>query len=421
VQTFTNEAAGAPPWETLARAAQLPPDGVWRVWLLMAGRGAGKTRAGAEWTHARMQAGCKRFALVAPTAADARDVMIEGDSGLLAVADRVGERLLYEPSKRKVTWPNGGMALAFSADEPERLRGPQFEYAWCDEIGSWRYPERAWSNLLFGLRLGVDPRLIATTTPRPTALVRDLVKQPTTILTRGTTYENMANLAPAYRDVVARYEGTRLGRQELMGELLTDTPGALWTYELIERARVKDEDAPEYARVVVAIDPAVSTNEESNETGIIVAGKDHAQHGYVLADRSGRYTPHEWATIALNSFDEFEADAIVIETNQGGDMAVQTIHSVRPGAPVKRVHASRNKITRAEPVSSLYEQNKIHHVGGFPRLEDQLTTYVVGMTSPDRLDALVWAMTDLLVTGKKPIGAFDLGGLIQENEWAAVG
>jgi phage terminase large subunit-like protein len=410
-------------WRADARPAQVAPDGEWTTWLYIAGRGSGKTRSGAEFIREEVMAGrMSRVALVGPTAADVRDVMVEGESGLMAVCDRYRFRPSYEPSKRKVTFPNGAIALCFSSEEPDRLRGPQADGSWSDEIGAWKYPDATWSNLQFGLRLGEKPRQIVTSTPRPTKLMRALMARAGdgVVLTRGTSYENLANLSSNYREIIATYEGTRLGRQEIMGELLTDTPGALWTYDLIEACRVAT--APErLVRVVVAIDPAITANEDSNETGIIVAGKTHDGHGYVLADRSGRYSPHEWATVALNTFDEFDADAIVIETNQGGDMAIQTIRSIRKNASIKGVHASRNKITRAEPISSLYEQKRVHHVGIFPALEDQLTSYTPGMTSPDRLDALVWSMTDLLVTGKPTVGALDLSGFGRENPWKAAG
>ena len=265
----------------------------------MAGRGFGKTRCGAEWVRAEVKAGRRRIALVGPTAADARNVMVEGESGILAISPDP-ERPLYEPSKRRLTWPNGAVATTYSADEPERLRGPQHDAAWCDELAAWRYPE-AWDMLMFGMRLGADPRTVVTTTPRPAKLIRDLVRDPICVVTRGSSYENRGNLAPAFFDqIIRKYEGTRLGRQELEAELLEDTPGALWSHGSIEASRLRS--APEMTRVVVAIDPAVTSGEEADETGIVVAGKDKNGHGYVLADISGRYPPTEWARLAITAY-----------------------------------------------------------------------------------------------------------------------
>ncbi|HEV2162208.1 MAG TPA: terminase family protein [Stellaceae bacterium] len=387
-------------WEFWARPNQLPPQGDWRVWLLLAGRGFGKTRSGAEFVRARVEAGlASRIALVGPTASDVRDVMIEGESGLLAVA-REDCRPFYEPSKRRLTWPNGAMALAFSADEPERLRGPQHDLAWCDELASWRYAA-AWDNLLLGLRLGADPRAVVTTTPKPTKLIHDLLASPGTVVTRGSTFDNALNLAPAFLEsVVRRYRGTRLGRQELEAELLEDLPGALWSRDAIEAARANA--APDLARIVVAIDPAVSSGEGADETGIVVAGLAHDGQIYVLDDLSGRLSPRAWALKAIAAYRKFAADRIVAEVNNGGDMVEATLRSVAGDAPFRAVRASRGKAVRAEPVASLYEQGRVHHVGGFAALEDQLCGFTAGFdraaagASPDRLDALVWAVTDLM-------------------------
>ncbi len=311
-------------WVFWARPEQCAPEGAWLVWLLLAGRGFGKTRSGAEWVRERVEHGrVKRVALVAPTAADARDVMVEGDSGILATAvDSFRPR--FEPSKRRLTWPNGAIATCFSADEPERLRGPQHDAAWCDELAAWRY-EEAWHNLMLGLRRGDDPRCVVTTTPKPVRLVRALIAAETTRLTRGATRENARNLAPAFLEaIVRRYEGTRLGRQELEAEMLEDTPGALWTRAMLEREGARVTDLPTLVRVVVAIDPAASANEGSDETGIIVAGIAADGHGYVLEDLSGRYSPHAWAARALEAYRNFNADRIVAEVNNGGDMVDRT-------------------------------------------------------------------------------------------------
>ncbi len=405
-------------WEFWARPEQLQPEGDWRVWLYLAGRGAGKTRSGAEWVRAQVALGRRRIALVAPTAADARDVIVEGESGILAVSPAV-DRPNYEPSKRRLTWPNGAIATTFSADEPERLRGPQHDCAWCDELGAWRYPE-AWDMLMFGLRLGDDPRVMVTTTPRPTKLIKDLMADPTVAISRGSTYENRANLAGAFlQQIIKKYEGTRLGRQELNAELLDDVPGALWNRALIEAARPPMGFVlPDLIRVVVAIDPAASSGEDADETGIIVAGKDRLGRGYVLADLSGRYTPIEWARIAVAAYKSHGADRIVAEVNNGGEMVEATLRVVDNNVAYTAVHATRGKVVRAEPVSALYEQGRIRHMRAFTVLEDQMCEFTpdldrskpkrdptdpssLGMggarSSPDRADAMVWAFTDLLV------------------------
>jgi len=385
-------------WRAWARPSQLPPAGAWRIWLLLAGRGFGKTRSGAEFVREQVAVGAaKRVALVAPTAADARDVMVEGESGILAISP-TSERPLYEPSKRRLTWPNGAVATLFSADEPERLRGPQFDLAWCDELAAWRYPA-AWDMLRMGVRLGIDPRIVVTTTPKPVRLIRALLKTADCVVTRGSTRDNAKNLAPAFLGaILAQYEGTRLGRQELDAELLEDVPGALWTRDAIERARV--ERVPALRRVVVAIDPAVSSRDDADETGIVAAGLGEDGHGYVLDDRSGRMRPHEWAARAIAAFHAHKADRIVAEINNGGEMVEATLRMIDASVPYRPVHASRGKIMRAEPVAALYEQGRVHHLGAFPALEDQMCVFagaVSGGASPDRLDALVWALSELMV------------------------
>jgi phage terminase large subunit-like protein len=386
-------------WRIWARPEQLPPDGDWRVWLLLAGRGFGKTRSGAEYVRQCVRRGnAGRVALVAPTAADARDVMVEGPSGLLAVCP-ADDRPRYEPSRRRISWPNGAIATCFSADEPERLRGPQHDLAWCDELASWRYAE-AWDNLMLGLRLGPNPRAVATTTPKPIKLLRDLLAQDGVMVTRGSTFENRANLAPAFLDsVVKRYLGTRLGRQELEAELLEDTPGALWTRAMIETSRVRE--TPELRRVVVAIDPAASTSAGADETGIVVAGLGRDNAAYVLDDLSGRYSPRDWASRAVAALKRHQGDRIVAEINNGGEMVEATLRAIEPNAPFKALRASRGKAIRAEPVAALYEQGRVHHVGAFPALEDQLCAFTADFDrarsgySPDRLDALVWGLSEL--------------------------
>jgi phage terminase large subunit-like protein len=385
--------AAGPRWRDIARPAQLAPDGDWTVWLYSGGRGAGKSRAGAEWVHEQVQKGARRIALVGPTAGDVRDVMVEGESGILNCGP---VRPVYEPSKRRVTWPNGAIATTYSADEPDRLRGPQHDAAWCDEIAAWRYPQ-AWDMLMLGLRLGSDPRVVATTTPKPVKLVRDLMA--TAVVTRSTTYDNLDNLAPTFREqILSRYEGTRLGRQELLAELLEDVPGALWTRDLIEKAR---GFAPDLSRIVVAIDPAVTSGEQSDATGIIVVGSIQ-NVGYVLEDLSGRYPPEQWANIAVDAYRRWEADRIVAEANNGGDLVASVLRAVNPNVPVRLVRASRGKRARAEPVSALYEQGRIIHAGTFPELEDELCVWTPDtVESPDRMDAMVWGLTDLMLTKSK--------------------
>lgn len=370
------------------------------MWLIQAGRGWGKTRTGAEWVREQVESGKRRIALIGPTAADCRDVMVEGDSGILSVC--AGNRPLYEPSKRRVTWPNGAIATTYSADEPDRLRGPQHDAGWCDEPAAWKYPTDCWDMMMFGLRLGDNPRVVATTTPRPIQLIRDLIKQPTTIVTRGRTADNAANLAPQFLEqIVGKYEGTRLGRQELEGELLDDVPGALWQRAQLDALRV--DAAPDLVRIVVAIDPAMTSGEKADETGMIAAGTGVDGHAYVLKDLSCRLSPDAWARRAVNAYVELKADRIVAEVNNGGDLVGQVIHTIDPNASYKAVHASRGKRVRAEPVSALYEQGKVHHVGAFPLLEDQQCTFVPDDFdgSPDRVDALVWALTELMLEGQQ--------------------
>lgn len=396
-------------WPFWARPNQLEPPGDWDGWIILAGRGFGKTRTGAEWIRANVCGDTPlsggrygRIALIAETAADARDVMVEGESGLLAVHEKE-QRPIYEPSKRRVTWPNGATATLYNATEPDQLRGPQHDLAWLDELAKWRYAQETFDMLQFGLRLGDKPRQCVTTTPRPTPLIRYLLKQERWVITRGSTYENRANLAPSFiKQIISRYEGTRLGRQELNAEVLDDAPGALWSRAKLDEGRRKKTDKlPDMQRVVVAIDPAASSgNEEGQaETGIVVAGIGTDGRGYVLDDVSCRQSPNGWARQAVAAYDLYSADAIVAETNQGGEMVEQTLRSVRPSIPYIGVRASRGKVTRAEPVAALYEQGRVSHVGAFPALEDQMVLFtplgIEGGTTADRTDALVWAMTEL--------------------------
>jgi predicted phage terminase large subunit-like protein len=394
-------------WRKHARANQLPPAGSWRVWLCLAGRGWGKTRTGAEWVREQVQSGHRRIALVAPTAADARDVMVEGESGILAIHPD-SERPLYEPSKRRLTWPNGAIATTYSADEPDRLRGPQHDAAWADEIAAWEYPE-AWDMLMFGLRLGKDPRVVATTTPKPKAWLRDLIRSPTTAISTGPTRDNEQNLAPAFiQQILEKYKGTRLGRQEIEGEYLEDVPGALWSRQQIDETRRRDH--PDLRRIVVAIDPAATSTEGADESGIVVAGLGVDGRGYVLDDLSVRATPDGVVQRAVGAYWKRLADRIVAEANNGGEWIESVVRKVDHTVSYKSVRASRGKRTRAEPISALYEQGRISHVGSFPKLEDQMVTFTPDTDeSPDRVDALVWALTELMVTGSGEPGIRSLG------------
>lgn len=390
------------PWELLRRPEQVPPPGDWLTWLILAGRGFGKTRTGAEYVkehHSRY----RRWILAGATASDVRDIMIEGESGILAISSGP-EYPRYEPSKSRLTWPNGSMALLLTADEPDRFRGKQAEAAWADEVAAWRYPE-AWDQLQLGLRLGARPRQVVTTTPRPTPLIKALVADPFTVVTGGSTYANRANLAPDfYRQIVSKYEGTRLGRQELYAEILSDIEGALWRRDQIRygNAPLHGKDGqlvPDYLRIVVAIDPAVSYGAESDETGIVVSAKGADGNGYVLDDLSGRLSPTEWARRAMGAYELYKADAIVAEVNNGGDLVESNLRAHGYLGAYIPVHASRGKRVRAEPIAGRYEQGKVIHLRQFVELEDQMCNFTVdGVgSSPDRVDALVWGQTELFM------------------------
>lgn len=392
-------------WSRKARPSQLPPDGDWSVWLVLAGRGFGKTRTGAEWVRSQVERGrAKRLALIAPTAADARDVMVEGESGVLAVSPP-WNRPLFEPSKRRLTWPNGAMATVFSADEPERLRGPQHDALWADELAAWRYPA-AWDMARFGLRLGDHPRAVVTTTPKPVRMLREVMAGKHTVISGGSTYDNRANLPPAFfHQIIAKYQGTRLGRQEIDAELLDDVPGALWSRRMIEDNRV--EAAPALKRIVIGVDPAVTSGEGADLTGIVAAGLGENGFFYVLEDASLRASPDGWARKAVSLYHAYQADRIVAEVNQGGDLVQSLLRTIDASIGFRAVRASRGKRTRAEPVAALYEQNRVKHVGAaMPDLEDQMCTFTPDIAvSPDRVDALVWALTDLLRSGGAAIYA----------------
>jgi phage terminase large subunit-like protein len=391
-------------WRTIARPSQLPPPGKWTVWVFQGGRGTGKTRAGSEWVCDRVRRGVgRRIALIGPTAADVRDVMVEGESGILAVSP-AWDRPIYEPSKRRVTWSNGAVASLFSADEPDRLRGPQHDTGWFDELVVGRFAAAAWDTFSFGLRVGKNPQACVTTTPKPVRVLRELLARvgQGVVVTKDTTYANRGNLAPEFfESIIRRYEGTRLGRQELDAELLEDVPGALWQRDKIDETRMTV--SPFLSRIVVAIDPAATSGPDADESGIIVAGVGPDGDGYVIEDLSGRYPPTDWAKIAIDAYHRYRADRIVAEVNNGGEMVEHVLRMIDPAVAYKPVHASRGKIIRAEPVAALYEQSRVHHVGSFAQLEDQMCSFSADAdrsrgASPDRVDALVWALSELIVS-----------------------
>lgn len=409
-------------WRFWARPDQIEPDDpLWKFWLLLAGRGFGKTRTGAEWVRDNVcgttplgRGRYRQLALIAETAADAREVMV-GDgkaedegSGLLQVHPK-DFRPLYEPSKRRLTWPNGAIATLYNATEPDQLRGPQHDAAWCDELAKWVYAQDTWDQLQFGLRLGDHPRAVITTTPRPIALIRYLLKDALTRITRGRTADNAANLPPSFiASIMDRYGGTRLGRQELNAEILDDFPGALWTRAMIDAAR-KPVTVPDMRRIVVAVDPSGTRGEEDDgdPVGIVVAGKGVDGRGYILADKSCKLSPDGWGKRAVQAFRDFNADRIIAERNFGGAMVEHVIRTVDKAVPYEEVVASRGKVIRAEPVAALYEQNRISHLGDFIELEDQMCAMTSDgyalEGSPDRLDAAVWALDYLQFTARAPL------------------
>jgi phage terminase large subunit-like protein len=408
-------------WPFWARPNQLEPGGAWRTWAAIAGRGFGKTRLGAEWVR---KVACgpsplapgrhRRIAIVAETAADARDVLVEGDSGILAVHPP-DFRPHYEPSKRRLTWPNGTVATLFNAVEPDQLRGPQHDAALCDELAKWRYARDTWDQLQFGMRLGEHPQVVVTTTPRPIPVLKEILASDDTVITRGSTLENAGNLAPSFLKAIHdRYAGTRLGRQELEAEMLDDVPGALWTREMFDRDRAKlgDDGLPvhngaavQLRRVVIGVDPSGASGDgEGDDIGIVAAGLGIDGRGYVLGDYSCNLSPEGWARRVNEAFTAHQGDRIVAERNFGGAMVESVIKAVDRNLPVMLVNASRGKIARAEPIAALYEQGKVSHCGSFPGLEDEQCAMTpggyIGEGSPDRADALVWALTELMLDRK---------------------
>jgi len=404
-------------WPFWARPDQLPPEGLWRTWLLLGGRGSGKTRSAAEWVRSEVESGRRRsIGIIGPTADTLRRDVVQGQSGLLAICPPWCQPT-YEPSQRRLVWPNGAVANLFSSEEPNRIRGPNLDGAWCDELTSWAAPEDCWSNLQFALRIsgpkGTAPAAVVSTTPKRHPLLRALLADLATVVTRSRTFDNAANLDPATLDYLrTKYAGTSLGRQELDAELLEDVDGALWTRNLLDACRVPADLQRPYRRIVVAVDPAGGSSRGNAETGIIVAGIGHDGHGYVLQDLSGRHSPERWAYAAVTAFQDFGADRIVAERNYGGEMVEATIRSVAPNVPVRMVQASRGKAVRAEPVVALFEQHRVHMAGFFPGMEDQLCSWdpMAAAASPDRLDALVWAITDLMLgeAAPKPARAIHL-------------
>lgn len=388
-------------WAFWSRATQREPEGDWRVWLLMAGRGFGKTRAGAEWVRSVAEAdGAARIALVGATLHEARSVMVEGPSGLLAIAPE-GERPVYAPSLRRLVWRSGAQAMLYGAAEPESLRGPEHSHGWADEIAKWPDGQDGWDNLMMGMRLGMRPRIVATTTPRPVPLVRRLVRESDVVVTRGRTGENRMNLPGSFLTAMeAGYGGSRLGRQELDGELIEEIEGALWSRELIERRRVRA--APAVRRVVIGVDPPASARGDA--CGIVAVALCADGRAYVVADASvaGR-SPEGWARVVAEAAQVHGADRVIAEANNGGAMVESVLRAADFRLPVRLVHAARGKVTRAEPVAALYEAGKALHCGAFPELEDEMCGLMVGGgyegpgRSPDRADAMVWAMSELML------------------------
>ena len=385
-----------------ARREQLPPPGPWNIWVILAGRGFGKNFAGSNWLIDKHMTGeMQNTGIIAATASDLRRYCVEGPSGIIAQAPP-HFKPKDVPSKSRLEWPNGTFSHYFTAEKPTRLRGPNLDGAWCDELSWWSKMEETWDMLSFALRLGAHPQRIITMTPRPNKLVKKLLEREgkDTVVTRGATYDNMNNLSGIYIDELKeKYEGTRLGRQEIGGELLTDADGALWTYEMLDKLRIPTE--PEgLIRVGVGLDPSTTSGEKADEAGIVVAGKDRNGEGHIIADHSLRGTPLQWAEKAVWAYYFYKANYVVAESNQGGEMITTILNGIDDKVPVKLVHASRGKVARAEPVSTLYERGKVYHHGRFNKLEDEMCDFVPDdiMESPNRVDALVWVLTDLLAS-----------------------
>jgi phage terminase large subunit-like protein len=415
-------------WRLWARPEQIPPSGAWFVWFILAGRGWGKTRTAAEFVREEVDAGRRgAWAFVSKDPGDAREVMIEGRSGILNVyPEGHPNRPRYVQTKRLIEWPNGARATVYSAEDPEALRGPEFDGGWADELAAWKYPRDTWDNLVLATRQpgpkGDSARVVVTTTPKPLEVVKELLDDEETTITGGSTYDNLENLDANFRrNVIRRYEGTRLGRQELHAEVLGEAEGALWNREILEATRVSD-GLPDFKRIVVGVDPQAKkkrTRQFPSETGIVVAALGHDGHGYVLHDGSVNGKPDLWAKRVIAAYESHEADRVVAEVNNGGDMVEDVLRTRAPELPVKQVRAARGKDIRAEPIAALYEQGKIHHVGFFSDLEDQLCNWTggAGEPSPDRLDALVWALTEIMLGRTVPDIDIDPDLGLASNPW----
>jgi phage terminase large subunit-like protein len=414
-------------WRFWARPSQIAPAGEWGIWLLMTGRGFGKTRAGAQWVIEQAKSPGHRIAIVGRIPADGRDVMVGGESGILACS-APDFRPAYTPSQRLLRWSNGSEAKLYSSEKPEDLRGPNFHCAWIDELAKYDRAQETWDTLVMAVRLPTDPRIVVTTTPRPISIIKTLMDDPACRVTHGSIYDNRSNLSGKFFErLVKRYEGTYLGQQELEGLLITDRPGALWTREVIDTHRVRA--APDIlTRVVVAIDPPATASQDSSEAGIVVVGQGIDGCAYVLADGSLHGSPDTWGRQAVRLYDRFNADQIIGEVNNGGDMVGFTVKQCaealrRDGerdssvVPYVAVRASRGKLTRAEPVSALYTQGRVRHVGLYADLEDQLTSWVPGEASPDRLDALVWALTSLVIYGSTDVETWGGAETPEQSEY----
>lgn len=384
-------------WVSTARPEQWPPEGNWRTWLILAGRGFGKTRTGAETIRLWVKEGRYRhIGLISSSIEEARAVMVEGESGLLAV-HLAKDRPKFVAAKHQLQWDNGAVATLYGGQCPERLRGPQFDTVWIDELAKFRLPEVLWHQVQLCLRLGKDPRCVITTTPKPLKLLQALCHNPTVHVTRGSTFDNQANLAPGFlSQIQQQFEGTRLGAQELYAQILTERPGALWNRDMIG---YRSFSLDTFERLVIAIDPAVTHHESSDETGIVVAGLTANKEVGVLEDLSGRMSPHEWGQRVVQAYWRYKADRVVAEINKGGDLVERVLRTIDGTVSFKEVRATRGKYTRAEPIAALYEQRRVFHGQPMPELEDQMCDYVPGQTSksPDRMDALVWAITELVL------------------------
>lgn len=403
-------------WPFWARANQIPPPGDWDGWLILAGRMGGKTRTGAEWVRAEIEAGrAKRVALIGETSADGKDVMVNGDSGLLSVcppSNMPTFKASNNDGRPKLIWPNGAIATLYDARVPDQLRGPQHDLCWFDELAKFRYAQEVFDQAMFGLRLGNKPRWLATTTPRPIKLLKDLIRDKHVVVTKYSSNVNLKNVAPSVKNnILERYAGTRLGRQELDAEILDDTQGALWSRRNLDDNRLRlDQTIPTMQRIVVGVDPAVTSGDSSNETGIVAVGMDENGKGYVIEDASLRGSPDQWARAAIALYRKWEADRVVVEVNQGGDLVKRTLQSIDPLVAISEVRATRGKYVRAEPISALYEQERVRHIGTFPALEDQQISFTpeaaairTSKDHYDRVDALVWAFTDLFGAMTAPI------------------